>query len=298
MRRAGIVAIFLLLAALTAALFFSCRRGPDPRPDETAGFRPFTFVVIADVQFGFAEENRGWAEEAANCRGARGESERRRPEFGGVLGDHGQRPGDEREAAAFRKALGELDAAIPVYLVAGNHELGEEPTPDSLRWYRRTFGRDRYAFTARECRFVVLNSSLIYAPQRASEEAAAQERWLGEELAAAREKGYRHLVLFQHHPWFWRAADEKKSIENLPLAARRKWLPRLAQSGVAAVFAGHAHANRRGRYKDVEMVTVGPVARPFYDGASGLLVVEVSAAGIRHRFVRAPAELQKPPVRR
>jgi len=296
LRRAAVAAI-LLLAVLAAALSFSCRRGPVPEPGAAGESRPFTFVVIADVQFGFAEENRGWTEEEANLRWALGEIERLRPEFVAVLGDHVQEPGSDREAAAFKKALGELDAAIPVRLVAGNHDVGDEPTPGSLRWYRETFGRDRYAFSAGGCRFIVLNSGLLCEPKRAPEEAAAQERWLQEELAAARERKYRRIVLFQHHPWFWERSDEPESIETVSLAAREKWLPRLAENGVAAVFAGHAHANWRGRYGEMEMITVGPVARPFYDGVSGLMIVEVGAGGLRCRYREIPERLRKPAIR-
>src|ERR1700719_4409268 len=63
-------------------------------------------------------------------------------------------------------------------------------------------------------RGIVLDSSLIQFPQNAPEEAAAQEKWLVEQLQVARKGGVKHLFVFQHISYFLQEADEPDQYFN------------------------------------------------------------------------------------
>jgi hypothetical protein len=99
--------------------------------------------------------------------------------------------------------------------------VGNEPTPDSLAAYRKRFGADYYSFDAGAMRGIVLNSSLISAPGKAQEDNRAQERWLRQELERAQSEHVKHIVIFQHHPYFTKTADEPDGYFNIPLASAK-----------------------------------------------------------------------------
>jgi hypothetical protein len=72
-----------------------------------------------------------------------------------------------------------------IYLVARNHNVENEPTKESLRAYRETFGPDWYSFRQGDVYGIVLNSKLIDAPEEVPGEARDQLAWLRKELVRA-----------------------------------------------------------------------------------------------------------------
>lgn len=54
--------------------------------------------------------------------------------------------------------------------------------------------------------------------------------------------------------------------------------------GVRYVFAGHVHQNSVGRDGNLEMTVTGPVSMPLGEVGSGIRLVEVTPAGVRHQF--------------
>ncbi len=207
-----------------------------------------------------------------------------RPAFVVVCGDLVNKPGDPAQTAEYRRIAGKLDPSIPLFNVAGNHDVENAPTPESLAAYRDLFGRDYYSFRSGDLMGIVLNSSLIHSPGKAPAAAAGQEAWLKEELGKARAAGPRHLVVFQHHSWFLQDPDEPDQYFNIPLERRRPYLDLLKAAGVSHVFAGHLHRNSFGKDGALEMVTSGPVGRPLGADPSGLRVVTVRSTGIEHRY--------------
>jgi UDP-2,3-diacylglucosamine pyrophosphatase LpxH len=157
-----------------------------------------------------------------------------------------------------------------VYNVAGNHDVGNQPTPEKLVEYRKVFGKDYYTFDAGAIRGIVLDSSPVQFPQNAPEEAAAQEKWLVEQLQVARKSGVKHLFVFQHISYFLQNADEPDQYFNIPAATRRRYLGWFHQYGVNAIFCGHYHRNAYGHDGKFEMITTGAswsiIALPFIPG--------------------------------
>ena len=246
--------------------------------------KPFFFTQLADPQFGMYTNSRGFEQETANFEFVVATINRIKPAFVIVCGDLVQTPGHQAEIAEYRRVAAKIDHSIPVYNVAGNHDVGNEPTPESLAAYRRRFGRDYYSFRQGGLAGFVLNSSILHSPQHVPGELEAQEVWLKAELEKASLAGVRHLVVFQHHSWFLNDPAEADQYFNIPLERRRRYLELFRKFGVSHVFAGHYHRNALGRDGPLEMVTTGPVGKPLGKDGSGLRVVFVRDSAIEHRY--------------
>ena len=244
----------------------------------------YFFLQFSDPQFGMYEEKRGFVQETANFEFAVAAANRLHPAFVVVTGDLINRAGDAAQAAEYRRITAKLDSGIALYGVAGNHDVGNQPTPASLAAYRERFGRDHYTFRSRDMAGFVLNSSMIAHPQNVPEEAAKQEAWLRAELEKAQREGVHRLIVFQHHSWFLKEPDEADQYFNIPGEIRQRYLALFHQYGVSHVFSGHYHRNELGRDGALEMITTGPVGKPLGGAHSGFRVVTVGPAGIVHQF--------------
>jgi len=257
-------------------------RGAGPQTVPEGGF---FFVQLSDTQFGFSNADRDFIQDTVNAEFAVATVNRLKPAFVVVTGDLVNKPGDAGQIAEYQRIVQRLDSSIPLYSVAGNHDVGNEPTPASVAAYVRRFGPDHYAFTVRNLTGLVLDSSLIHSPDGAPELAAAQERWLRDELTRTRGSGTKHVVIFQHHPWFLRDAAEPDEYFNVPLARRRLYLDLFRSAGVRHVLSGHYHRNALAADGDLQMITTGPVGMPLGEGTqSGVRVAIVTDGGITHRY--------------
>jgi 3',5'-cyclic AMP phosphodiesterase CpdA len=194
------------------------------------------------------------------------------------------RAGHAGQIAEFRRIIGLLDKSIPLYLVAGNHDVENKPTAESLKAYRATFGSDWYSFRNGEVYGIVLNSQLIDAPANVPEEAEKQLAWLRDELARAKAIGARHLLVFQHHPYFLISAGESDQYFNIDGGTREVYLELFKQAGVEAVLSGHYHRNAYGRNGEMEMITTGPVGKPLGIDPSGFRIVKVGNRALEHEY--------------
>ncbi|MBZ5607813.1 MAG: metallophosphoesterase [Acidobacteriia bacterium] len=242
------------------------------------------FLQMSDPQFGMYTSDRDFTQETANFEFAIATANRLKPAFVVVCGDLVNKPGDAGEIREYLRVAGRLDPAIKLYNVAGNHDVGNEPTAASLAAYRERFGPDYYTFRHGDLAGFVLDSSLIQHPDKAPDEAARQEQWLRRELEEASADGIRWRVVFQHIPWFLENADEPGQYFNIPTEARAKYLALFEKYGVSAVFAGHYHRNASGRTGSLRMVTTGPVGMPLEDATSGLRIVKVSSSSIEDKY--------------
>jgi 3',5'-cyclic AMP phosphodiesterase CpdA len=175
---------------------------------------------------------------------------------------------------------GRLDKSIRLFLMPGNHDVGNEPTKESLAKYREQFGPDYYTFRVGDITGIVLNSSLEKDPHNVPEEAAKMETWFRTELVKAKQ----HVIVFQHIPFFLNAANEEDRYENIPRETRQRYLKLLHEYGVRQIFAGHYHSTSEARDGDLEMITTGPVGKPVPPARSGLRIVTVSPAGVTQKY--------------
>jgi len=241
-----------------------------------------TFIQMTDPQFGMYAENRGFAQETANFEFAVATANRLKPAFVVVTGDLVNAAGDAAQIAEFKRVAGRLDPNIRLFLMPGNHDVGNEPTKESLANYREQFGPDYYTFRVGDITGIALNSNLEKGARNVPEEAAKMEAWFRTELAKARRD--KHVIVFQHIPFFLQDANEADRYENIPRETRQRYLKILHEYGIKQVFAGHYHSTSEARDGDLEMITTGPVGKPVPPARSGLRIVTVSAAGVTHQY--------------
>src|SRR5579871_4414656 len=161
-----------------------------------------TFIQMSDPQFGMYTKDADFAHETANFEFAIATANRLKPAFVVVTGDLTNKSTDSAQAAEYKRISAKLDPAIKLYSVPGNHDVGNEPTKESLATYREKFGPDYYTFRAGSIAGFVLNSNLEKGAEKVPEEAAKMEAWLKTELAGARAEGVKHLIVFQHISFF------------------------------------------------------------------------------------------------
>jgi len=247
---------------------------------------PFFFLQFSDPQFGMYTKDVDFAQETVNFEMAIATANRLKPAFVVVTGDLVNKAGDAAQIAEYKRIAAKLDKTIPLYNIAGNHDVENEPTPESVAAYRRAFGPDHYIFRSASLVGIVLNSSLIHSPGKAADLAGAQKTWLLAELTRLQASGARHLVIFQHHPWFLKSDDEPDEYFNIPLVRRSFYLDLFKQAGIEALISGHYHRNAIAKTGSIEMITTGPVGKPLGGETpqSGIRVVIVRDDGLSHRF--------------
>src|SRR5436190_12089820 len=125
-----------------------------------------TFIQMSDPQFGMYAKDTGFEHETVNFDFAIATANRLKPAFVVVTGDLINKAGDAAQGAEYKRIAAKLNPAIKLYSVAGNHDVGNEPTPESLALYRERFGPDYYSFRAGDIAGFVLNSSLLKAPEK------------------------------------------------------------------------------------------------------------------------------------
>jgi 3',5'-cyclic AMP phosphodiesterase CpdA len=274
----------VLTACVAVCALALAGRAQTPTPTPAAP-PPVFFLQFSDPQFGMFTADKDFSQETLNFSLAIATANRLKPAFVVVTGDLVNKAGDSKQIAEYRRIAGQLESGIPLYNIAGNHDVGNVPTPASIAAYVRIFGPDHYTFRSGDVYGIVLNSSLIYAPEGAPQAYDAQEKWLTDALARAKASGAKHLVVFQHHPWFLKEATEPDEYFNIPIVRRTAYLDRFRSAGVRTLISGHYHRNAVASGPDVQMITTGPVGMPIGDGSqSGMRVVIVTPAGLTHKF--------------
>jgi 3',5'-cyclic AMP phosphodiesterase CpdA len=244
---------------------------------------PFFFIQASDPQFGMYAADKNFVQETANWTFAVANVNRIHPAFLIVTGDLVNKAGDAAQIAEYLRINRTIDPSIPVYNVPGNHDVGNEPTPESIVAYRKNIGPDYYSFRAGPLYGIVLNSSYFKAPGNVKQEAAKQEAWLAAELEKMKATGALPVV-FLHIPLFLKQPDEPEQYFNTPVETRHRILALLHRYGVRYVFAGHLHANSFGKDGDLEMITTGAEGKPIGPDPSGLRIIEVKGATLEHKF--------------
>ncbi|MGD0771468.1 MAG: metallophosphoesterase [Candidatus Solibacter sp.] len=243
-----------------------------------------TFIQMSDPQFGMYTNDADFAHETANLEFAVAAANRLMPAFVVVTGDLVNKSDDAAQAAEYKRITSKLNPKIKLFSVAGNHDVGNEPTKESLARYRERFGRDYYSFRVGDVAGVVLNSNLEKGADKVPDEAARMEAWFRHELERVKLTGVKHIIVFQHISFFLKDPNEEDQYFNIPKVARERYLRLLHEYGVEHVFAGHYHRNELGRDGDLEMVTSAPVGMPLEGAKSGIRVVTVKDGTVTHKF--------------
>lgn len=264
---------------------------------------PFYFIQGADIQLGLKEwyiaEKKGlppptgqyWDEEkdlakkAVECIN----NLQPRPSFVVICGDLiNAFPDADKEMRAqqekdFKEIMSKLNPSIPLVCVCGNHDVGNQPTTESVAVYRSSFGDDYFSFWQGGVLFLVLNSQYYYDSSKIPQIQADQEAWLDAMLDDGKRKGAR-IVAFQHIPMFISDAEEPDQYFNIPKNIRKPLLEKLQAAGVTHIFCGHLHYNAHGLYKSMEIVTTSAIGYQLGKDTHGMRIVKVKNGMLDHSY--------------
>ena len=294
------------------------------------GERLFTFAIIADTHVTEAEATAigGYDVDTVKLGAARSayvvrEINRLAPDFVVHLGDitHPEpgTPAYEDSAGRFHKVYEALEC--PLYLVAGNHDIGEkafigEPLPrqqaqrtvndDMIAEYERHFQSQYYSFEHQDCLFVIINGMIVNSGLACEEQ---QRRWLETLLEA---NPGRRVFMFSHYPPYLSRRDETGHYDATDEPGRSWLLGVLERHRVEAFFAGHVHNfffNQHGetscyvlpsvcflRHDYHELFRVAPgMKQGRHDSAKlGYAVVQVHGAGHLNHIIRTHGRTDDP----
>ncbi|KAF8796857.1 Serine/threonine-protein phosphatase CPPED1 like protein [Argiope bruennichi] len=258
---------------------------------------PFYFIQGADTQFGMIstfDKNASkitWDAEIALAKKAIRliNTMTPKPRFFIVCGDLVDAfPGmKDREAQEkdFIQVFKELREDIPLVCVCGNHDIGDTPTPASIQNYQDKFGDDYFSFYCDGVMFIVLNSQYFQDSTLVKDLAEEQEKWLEEKLSEAKSEKFKHVIIFQHIPWFLKNHDEEKEYFNIFPELRLKMLKKFYDANIRAIFCGHYHRNAGGFYKDLEVIVTSAVGCQMGDDKSGFRIVKLGEEKIEHEYL-------------
>jgi len=244
--------------------------------------KPFTFIQMTDPQFGMATRDKGFELETKLFEKAIEDANKINPAFVVISGDLINKDGDKEQIAEFFRISEKLNKTIPLYLVPGNHDVNKDPTPKTIKKYRKEFGKDYYTFNFGNSYFIILNSTIFQNSEFCKEEEIKQFKWLTKVLK--RSSKYQNSFVILHHPLFLEMPDEADQYFNIPKDLRLQYLELFREANIKAVFAGHYHQNSYGKYGKIEMITCGSVGKPFADDPSGFNIITISKDKTEYKY--------------
>jgi 3',5'-cyclic AMP phosphodiesterase CpdA len=247
--------------------------------------RTVTFIQVADPQMGMFSGDKNMDYETEHLKAAINAINSLYPDFVIISGDLTNKTADSLQFVTFSQIVSQISQSIPVYLVSGNHDIGNTPTDEGIKMYRCLYGRDYYKFKKGYIYGIVLNSSLMRDDSLETTEAAQQDLWLHKILRRASRSG-KTILVFMHHPLFLDKPGEPKGYENFPEPERTHYLELFKQYSVKAIFTGHLHRNRILDLNGIKQVTTAALSTCFGRDSSGYRIVHVSKTKIDHRYIR------------
>lgn len=189
------------------------------------------------------------------------------------------RSGQERD---IKKVFTELDPSIPLVCVCGNHDVGDQPTRESIQRYVDNFGDDYFDFHCAGVHCIVINSQFYTHSANVEDLKLQHEQWLDKVL---QEKSSKYVLVFQHIPWFLKSPDEEKDYFNTEISVRLKMLEKFHSAGVNKIFCGHYHRNAGGQYKSIEQIVTSAIGLQLSPAdRSGVRLVRVTENDIQHQY--------------
>jgi 3',5'-cyclic AMP phosphodiesterase CpdA len=236
----------------------------------------FSFVQMCDTQLGMG----GYEHDVKTFKQAVVQINALKPDFVVICGDLVNKA-NKKTFADFNSI--KAGFKLPCYCAAGNHDIENEPTPESLKLYREKVGKDYYTVEHKGYTLVVANSQLWKAPVMGESE--KHDEWFKKSLKAAKEKSS-PVIVFLHYPLFEKSPDEKEVYQNLPIAKRKEILALCEQNGVVAILGGHSHKFISNDYKGIQLVNGETTSKNFDKRPMGFRWWDAQSGNrLTHRFV-------------
>jgi len=286
--RAGIplAIVALVLAVFTERIFSDDKVKPSSTDTKREAF---SFVQMCDTQLGMG----GYEHDVATFKAAVKQINAMKADFVVICGDLVNKAND-KSFSDFNSIKSGFK--IPCYCAAGNHDVENAPTVETLRIYREKIGKDYYSVERKGYTIVVANTQLWKAPLEG--ESDKHDAWFKETLAAAKKKNS-PVIIVVHYPLFVKNPDEKEGYFNIPPVKRKEILDLCEENGVVAFLAGHTHKQITNEYKGIQLVNGETTSKNFDKRPMGFRLWSVDGEkGLKHRFVevegfREPAKENK-----
>ena len=145
--------------------------------------------------------------------------------------------------------------AVPLYLLPGNHDVGDKPVEWApagvvrdgyLKLWEAHFGAHYQSFDVDNCHFILLNAQVINSGLALE---AQQKAWLEQDLA---DHAGRRNFLALHYPPYLMQPLEVENYDNLGEPGRSWLLSLLTRYKPEALFAGHVHHYWYNRFSETD----------------------------------------------
>lgn len=255
---------------------------------------PFVFVQAADCQLGMIDRyiknrsGRDWSEELTLTEQVVEACNKMepKPRFLVICGDlvdaYPGMPIRKDQVRDLKAALAKLSLDIPLVCVCGNHDIGDEPTFNSLKEYKQDFGNDYFYFSVEGVLFIVINTQFYKHRDFLKSYADEHDRWLDAILKKC--KLFRYSIVFEHIPWFLNDPNEDDDYFNVTKNVRLNWLQKFKEAGVNKIMCGHYHRNAGGWFGDMELIVTSAIGAQLGDDKSGIRIVKVLEDRIDHQY--------------
>ena len=263
--------VTLILLFLSTGILIAQKKGHN---------NPYFFIQITDPQFGMFENNNGFEKETVLYKKAVKAVNRLNPDFVVITGDLVNNLKDTLQIAEFNRITKEINSKIPVYLIPGNHDIGNVPDSQSVNSYIKNYGYDSFSFKHKGARFIGFNSSFI--KNNTPRFNQKQYEWIKKILEENKKAS--HIILFCHYPFFNKAFDEPETYSNIGYEDRKKYLNLFAANKVDAIFSGHLHNNASTSFGKIQLIASSAVGKPLGNAPSGLRIVRVYNDSIESNY--------------
>lgn len=231
----------------------------------------FFFIQLSDPQLGFYSQGSDFSREREQMMTFIEAINLLKPAFVVISGDLVHQKDDEAQLAGFDSLCRKIDSSIPLYLIPGNHDVGNDMTEEGTKQFVRRYGSDRFVWKNKNSCVIGFNTSEIRSGDLQRE--AAEYQWVDEQLSKCRK--CKHVVLVGHYPFFVSSPDEPDSCDNIPLAVRRKYLDMFCRYGVDVLLSGHLHRCNQTYYEYLRMVTSAAAGYTSDEHKPGMMIVTV-----------------------
>ncbi len=257
---------------MTTIAASSCASIPWKLPDK----QPFTFAQLCDTQLGMG----GYEHDVKTFKTAVAQINALKPDFAVICGDLVHNAND-KSFADFKKIKAGL--TVPCYCVPGNHDIGNKPTRESLRYYRRIIGKDYYSLEHKGYLFVFVNTQLWKTAMDG--ESQKHDAWFEKTIKAAANKKMPVFVI-GHYPLFLNQPDEPEKYANLPIDKRTELLNLFEKGNVVAMLGGHTHRLIINEYKGIQLFNGETTSKNFDKRPFGFRLWHVeNERPFKHEFV-------------
>lgn len=243
--------------------------------------KPYVIVQIADAQLGFTAADKSQKEGTEYVNDLTYEIDcltkavsivnEIKPDAVVFTGDQVNRCNDSEQWDAFARVISEIDPAIKVFHIPGNHDVIISDGDVDTTPFTDRYGEDRFIHVDRGVRLAGINSNLIKYNDPCE---AEQIRWMKDVLI--KDTPEEVSIIFSHHPFFLKNIDEEDGYFQIQKDKRQEYFNICTELDVNALYAGHLHNDSEGSYEGIPVSTTTSVAFQIGPAQPSIRVITVS----------------------